>query len=380
MNPSPYLNFWWTGELAVSEAALISWARTQRLLPLLGWRAAQEGWSLSPTLQQAVKEARYRLTAREVLLKQQLKQLSEIVVRQEIPVVVVKGPVIAEFYPETILRPYSDLDLLVPEQDVTELITALQQEEYHAELGGGRSTHLPPLYPSTAGFRVEIHTALDAHGADSLFTFERWAESSAPWRAFPSMRIPDPLEHLLYLTYHLIERHQFAGGGLALADFKFLTAGWGIYEWQTLQERAMSLGMLRSVGLALRLVAWFWPATDLTEALTYFPFPPDKVLAVSQRMLLGYQSKLLPSVWRDLEGTGYKDWIRYLKKILFGEPQQAQRMSFMEKLHFGLHRPVHLVRTYTPAAWSLLRGDPESRAAWQARRELMVWLRAEEGL
>ncbi len=378
MNSSPYLNFWWTGKVTVPEAALISWVRAQRLLPLLGWRATQAGWSLSPSLQQAVQESRYRLSARELLLKQQLKQLSKIAVREDIPVVVVKGPVIAGFYPETILRPYSDLDLLVPEQAATELVRAFQREEYHTESGGGRSTHLPPLYPSRAGFRIEIHTALDAHGVDSLFTFERWAKRLKPWGPFQGIWIPDSVEHLLYLTYHLIERHQFAGGGLALADFKFLTEGWGTREWQTLQERAMALGMLRSVELALDLVAWFWPATELTESLACFPSPPDEVLAVSQRMLLGYQSKLLPSVWRDLEGTGCKDWIRYLKKILFGEPQQAQRMSCREKIYFYLHRPGHLLKTYTPAAWALLSGNPESRAAWQAHRELMTWLRARE--
>ncbi|MEA3308230.1 MAG: nucleotidyltransferase family protein [Chloroflexota bacterium] len=356
----------------------MSWARAQRLLPLLEWRAAQEGWALSPTWQQAVRESRYRLSAREMLLKQQLQSLSKIAVREAIPIVVVKGPVMAEFYPETILRPYSDLDLLVPEEAATKLTTALQQEGYHTELAGGRSTHLPPLHPSRAGFRIEIHTALDAHGSNSLFTFNRWASKLTPWEPFPDLWIPHPVEHFLYLTYHLIERHQFAGGGLSLTDFKFLTASWGPYEWQKLQERGAALDMLRAVGLTLHLVAWFWPDSDILEKERGSLTPLTQVLAASQNMLLGYRTQLLPNVWRDLEGRGYKDWVRYLQKILFGEPQQAQRRSFTEKIHFLLRRPGHLLKTYTPAILALLRGNPESQAAWQARRELMTWLRARE--
>ncbi|MCD6344885.1 MAG: nucleotidyltransferase family protein, partial [Anaerolineae bacterium] len=106
MDESPYLNLWWNGETNFPCDKLIAWAQAQRLLPLIGWRAEQRGWALPPQLQDAVRQARYRASARQLLATRQLHELAEIARLQRIPVVIVKGQVVAEVYPSATLRIY----------------------------------------------------------------------------------------------------------------------------------------------------------------------------------------------------------------------------------------------------------------------------------
>ena len=94
-----YLHFYRTGEVRGTVTELVAWGHAQRMLPLIGWRAAQEGWTLPATLAQAVQRARYREVARQATAAQQLRALGKLARRLQIPVVVVKGPVVAEDFP-----------------------------------------------------------------------------------------------------------------------------------------------------------------------------------------------------------------------------------------------------------------------------------------
>ena len=61
---------WWRGELPQSPAQGIAWARGQRLLPLLLWRAEQQGWVLPEAVLQGARRAGYGVQARQLLAHQ----------------------------------------------------------------------------------------------------------------------------------------------------------------------------------------------------------------------------------------------------------------------------------------------------------------------
>ncbi|HEY89169.1 MAG TPA: nucleotidyltransferase family protein [Thermoflexia bacterium] len=378
MNSSPYLNFWWTGELTVSEAALISWARAQRLLPLLGWRAEQEGWSLSPMLQQAVQEARYRALAEQLSVKRQINDLLAICDSLDIPLVIVKGIAAGQYYPDLAWRSYRDLDILASLSAAARLQNALEEVGYRVTYAGQRAWHLPALTPPHSGFKtVEVHTAMarDQMG-ELLFTFSQLQNDLIDRDQFKSL---DVVNHLLVLIHHQVIHHQFEIGFLPFLDGYFLTLEWGMEEWQALATEAARRKLLESVGLFLALEAWFLANPIPIEIKSLFPTPPDAVLAASKDLLVK-RGKPTPHIWRDLPTYTVSGWLRYLSLVLLGDPKTRQGLSWKERVRFYLQRPFGLAANHIPALWRLISGDPESRAAWQARRELMTWLRAEEGL
>ncbi len=140
--PDDYLALWWHGEVRLPEEALIAWARSQRLLPLLGWRAQQEGWELPQSLTEAIRRTRMTVAIGQVLADRQLKALGEIAQELDIPIVLVKGAAAAEAYPEPWMRPYGDIDLLIAEADGGRLLDSAQAPGLHLCRIGRRPSRL----------------------------------------------------------------------------------------------------------------------------------------------------------------------------------------------------------------------------------------------
>ena len=368
LDASPYARFWHTGELAIPEDALIAWARAQRLLPLIGWRAEREGWALPGKLQEAVVEARYRQAAKQTLVDRQLRSLAALVRETSLRVAVVKGPVVVEAYPSPALRPHGDIDLFVPDVNTFALVDLLEQSDYHAVVIGDRSTHLPPMEPPGAGLRVEVHGLPYNH-----FDFAPLQR----WTAYPGLWRPDPVAHFVYLVHHAVERHELHSGLLHLIDLKFWTAAWTADDWQRAYDLAQAMGHLRMVGLALALLPLAWPGEDPKLPNDLFPVPPENTLTAATRVVLGHEPGLLPHVGRDLHERTLRGWLRYAHLVLLGDPQVRRGLPWMEKVGFYLRRPFRLLKNYVPLFLRLLRGDRSSRDALHRQRDLMAWLRGE---
>lgn len=378
MDESPYLNLWWNGKIDLPHDKLIAWAQTQRLLPLIGWRAKQRGWALPTPLQDAVRLARYQASARQLLAERQLHELAEIARLQQLPVVIVKGQVVAEVYPSATLRIYNDIDLLAPPSAVPALTQALRRHGYTAPLTGGRAFHLPPFNPPEAGLCLEVHTAMKKGGAGDAFTFAQWADGLRPWASFPGLLVPDPVGHWLYLVSHALEHHECEMGLLPLADLKFWTDIWTAQEWESLATLAKAGGWEQLVGLALALVTWFWQDPWPSEIASRFPEPPEDILRWAQAVTSGEveTESRLPNLWRDLPERSVRGWLAYAQLVLLGDPVTRRNLPWHKRLLYHLRRPAYLVRNHGPALWQLLRGQRKSRETWAAQRKLASWLRS----
>lgn len=368
LDASPYARFWRTGEVAIPADALIAWARAQRLLPLIGWRAEREGWTLPDALRDATQGARYRQAAKQTLVDRQLRSLAALVRETSLNVAVVKGPVVAEAYPSPELRPHGDIDLFVTEAETLELVDLLHRAGYQAKVIGDRSTHLPPMEPPDAGLRVEVHGLPYAH-----FDFAPLQR----WTAYPGLWRPDPVAHFVYLAHHAVERHELHSGLLHLIDLKFWTAAWTSEEWRRARALAEVLGHRRMVGLALALLPLAWPGEDLALPHDLFPAPPEQVLAAGARIVFGHEPGLMPHLGRDLHERTLRGWLRYAQLVLLGDPQVRRGLPWTEKVRFYLRRPFRLLKNYAPLFLRLLRGDRKSRDALQRQRDLMAWVRGD---
>jgi hypothetical protein len=292
-------------------------------------------------------------------------------------VALVKGPVVAEAYPAPDLRPYHDLDLLVASADVSTLLSLLKRAGYTFSMDGIRGWHLPPLHPpENQGFKIDVHTALarDQQG-NSLFTWETWRDSMSAWSRFPDLKHPASVEHMLYLVHHLVVHHHFEMGVLPLSDLVFMTTDWSASRWQQLADLAAYMNMRRAVGLSLHLADWWYGKEQFKEGRVLFPSPPSLVFTQSQRLLLGTRQTARLKFERDVGANSISAWLRHGWRVLAGDPDAMRGLTWQDRLHFYLRRPLHLLRSYGPWASSGQKKRSSVHDVHEAQRDLMDWLR-----
>lgn len=376
MNDHPLLRYWWYGELEGTPEALVGWGRAVRMLPLLGWRAQTQGWPLPDGFLQAAQRERYAETARQQLARAQLQSLAALARALDFTLLIVKGPVVAEAYPDPGLRTYNDLDLLLPAEQAEPFMTALlHTHEYRLAIGGDRGNHLPPLHPVRQGYTLEIHTALGHDRGAERFSFAEYTAVMRPWASFPEFYTLDPVSHALYMIHHQVEHHQFSLGLLPLADFYFWTRNWTGVEWATLAEQTATTGLHRAARLVLALTAWFWHEPWPTWVLERFPPPEPRILDLGKKLALGELGGRTPRVWRDLPEKSVRGWLAYAWLLLRGNSAVLDSLSWSQRARFYLRRPFSLLKYHGPTLWRLLRGDRRTRAKLEAQATLTDWLR-----
>lgn len=326
------------------------------------------------------REARYREQARQTLAEGQLRALGALAQSLNIPVVLVKGASVARAYPEPWMRPYTDIDLLVAEAHLADFLAAMTAQDYTwmETVVGQRSWHAPPLAPKNTGVNVEVHTALAREREQALFTFEQWRDTLQPWTSAPGLRVPDPVDHAIYLVHHAVVHHELTLGLLLFADLHFWTQRWEIHAWQQLATKASSVGLRRATGLALALTAWVWDTAWTAEVQQLFPFPSDEVLRAAQYIVIGVDVQKMPGVWRDLTERNARGLLKYLSLILLGDPDTRRALPWKDRARFYLRRPFQLLRNHALTFWRLARGERRTRAAWQMQRQLQQWIRSSD--
>jgi len=120
----------------------------------------------SACLEEMLGAARERLVARtglSLLLRRRLRDIMALLVERGVPAIVLKGPEFCDrLYPDPVLRPFTDIDLLAPPDGVPQVEAALQTLGYRPEppptrkhAGGyGERTWRLPGEPTGA---VEVH-------------------------------------------------------------------------------------------------------------------------------------------------------------------------------------------------------------------------------
>ncbi|MGC9371657.1 MAG: nucleotidyltransferase family protein, partial [Paracoccaceae bacterium] len=332
--------------------------------------------ALPEALEAAIRRYRMTVAVRQTWAERQLKALGETATALGVPVVLVKGAAAAEAYPEVWMRPYGDIDLLVAEDDATAFLEALKAQgyRYSESAEGHRSWHFPPLIPDHPGCRIEVHTALAREQGRARFTLAAWEGDLRALAPYPGLQTLSPAAHVLYLVHHGVVHHELLMGLQPYLDIGFWSQGWGSAEWEALRTKTEDTAMENAVGLALALMAWVWDRS-LPDGAFGFRRPPASLLSEAQAAVAGAAAQRLPHIWRDMPAPAQGGALAYARTILLGDPAQLQALSFGERIKFYLRRPIELLRNHGASLWRLLRGDPATRKAWRAQRELQRWLR-----
>jgi hypothetical protein len=216
-------------------------------------------------------------TARHLRLSGELAGLLRAFGRERLPLIPLKGPVLAEtIYPHPAVRPYTDLDILVRRADFERVDGVLQRLGCRAVAEPHAFRFDAPydgasLYEGPSGTFIDVHCSLLSEAGYG------WNEAAAEsvWRRAVSIRVAGEPgiglcreDLLLYLAMH-VSVHHGGAGLLWLYDLFLLVHRYGAtLDWRALEGRAAQWRVRTAVQLALGEAAVLFGAGVPTPVLT----------------------------------------------------------------------------------------------------------------
>jgi len=364
------------------RTALFSCALKHGLAPLLLWALKQGADPLDPALaaQLAPLQAQARqVDARYVLLKTTRAHVNATLAAAGIPALWLKGAALAEtVYPQPVLRPMGDLDVLVPFARRAEALAALKAAGYADEprdpLAAQVAAFLPPdethhhynlVGGPGGGVRVELHfrvarailpdlAALDWFWSQAVEATDRQGQPLG----FSTLR---PEAHLLYLCAHALLQHGEAQTGLLhLYDLHLLATVYDL-DWALIVERAAILRWTYPVERALALAAEYFstPVPAWVPEQLRARRPPDENTAIVEQI-----------------GAGDTRWAQTVRGLRRLTPRQrvalVWRIVFPPRAYLRTRyrvRPgVPLLLYYPYRWWDQARGVVRGMRRWASLR------------
>jgi Uncharacterised nucleotidyltransferase len=287
-------------------------------------------------------------------------RLLDLFAAQDIPALVVKGPVLAmQAYGDPTIRSYGDLDLLVCQADIGRATELLQATGYQAAvpLSAIDAGKIPGQYlfsKSDEDLLVELHNDFTLRYFPHRLTldkfFERHIRVQLDDHKAPALALED---HLVYICVH--GATHFWGRLSWIADVAALVTRQKSLDWKNVMDTAKEVGAERMLHTGLRL------ASDLLKARL-----PDKILKIVQddtgagklaacaQKWLNPDCKTSPTLFERvtfrlrMPGSGLSAPAYLLRLSLFPTEEDwkpgavESRHSFLD----ALHRPFRLARKY----------------------------------
>jgi hypothetical protein len=279
-----------------NEVAILALARRHRATPwLLASVDALDARELIPSkaLNGLISDARGR-AFESLAQSQSLLEIARVLQANNIPSIVMKGPVVAEsFYSGAALRPYSDIDLLVPGQHYAAVGSICTNLGYQVadDHGGPESTHYgtseaayETLYVnSSTSSKLDIHYDHLQIGLQPRESAGFWQRSEPWFYAGCELRRPGLNDHFLMLAVHL-HKHGFERL-IWLKDLDMiLRKSSSELDWPWLIGKAREEGTLLSLRMSL----------DILKRTLVTPLPPQ-----AAKLTVGLANWLARLVWNE---------------------------------------------------------------------------------
>lgn len=214
------------------------------LAPLVYRRCRDHDVTLPPRLYERLRDQSRLTMENNSLLLSKLGEISSRFSRDQIPLMVFKGPMLADLTAGLLVRPFHDLDLLVHRHKLGEATHALRSLGY-AEIPTGVRHEYHRIF-AHAGARgavvVELHFGLgNSQRTIVLDAAGIWHRSGVADLAGCAVRAPDVTDHLL-LTVMQLPHHDWRLR--LLVDIGLIISRWHtVIGWDELLGRARAWGM-----------------------------------------------------------------------------------------------------------------------------------------
>lgn len=279
------------GSLVRAVAAVRDWQRLLAVAERHGvlayvQRALYAVPVVPDTVHRALQEGLTAVVLRQALLEDTLRRVLEALNAAGVPVIVLKGPVLARtLYPSAVFRPYSDLDLVVPapcEERAVAALTAVGLHEVPFAAEEARRAHACPeldaayhrvFHAPDGRAVVELHLDPLQLGLRPACEEERWRRA-VPAPGLPGALMLGPEDQLVHLCVHA-QKHGYSRL-IWLKDLDLLLRAWGgRLDWRLVAVVAAQEGVGASV----------WFGLGLAERLLGTPLPRLRPRYVVARLL-----------------------------------------------------------------------------------------------
>ncbi len=244
-------------------------ANAHRLLPLLYVSMSrQQKMSEAPLdIQEHLSDAYRRAHFRQLRIGREIVLLHRILKQQNIPHMFLKGSVLSQaFYPQEMVRPMRDLDIIVPqgtERAAQECLLAqaggaIDQYQHLSPSEAEGEKHLPPVWSPNCVIPVEVHSRLFGPGtlpnrADiDGYMADFWSRVGTFRIATETAPCPVTSDVLVHAICHGVYDHDLNVGPLVIHDIRNLVKSDDI-EWHQVWNDLTRLQAVRGGVLLLQL-------------------------------------------------------------------------------------------------------------------------------
>lgn len=375
--------------------ALASLARLQGLAPMLYWRlrADRIRWPIPENILQELHQDYNQTFSQNLKIFQALEQVLARLGQEQTFTIPLKGVFLTErVYQNLGLRPMSDIDLLLPRDQLSQAIQVLQQLGYQPPYPLDleqecRTRHALPTFslpgqPGAPAF--DLHWTLTP--PDSPFQIS----IQAIWeRARPGLLMDQPVlelspeDLLLHLSLHAAYMEYFCSGMRPFYDIACSTSLFkDQIDWSRLVDRARRWGAARSTWLALSLSVRFFQAPIPAAVLADLDPNPENTVyldwAVDQILEPAKLGGKLAAVWAS---PTWPQRLRQVTRLVFPSPPEMRTAyprlarSLLWPFAYTNHLSRVIQRNWRNA-WGLARRQPDLQTnALQRQRvnQLIAW-------
>ena len=337
--------------------------------------------------------------ARGLQLSSELAEILDHFNKTDIPVIVLKGPHLAEMvYKDWALRPMGDFDLMVKKEDLARAAEGLKvlgyeaSAEFHLEAQIKFHNDLPMLSKQN-GFIVDPHWTLELPTSPFKIDIEGvWQRARKTTISGTDALVLSPEDFLLHLCIHAAYHHRLSFGLLLLRDIaETIQCLRGEIDWEKLINTAEQWGAGRCLSLSLYLSKELFAAEAPSEVLKKDLFSDSdlNISEIARERIFGTSAGNLPlthNISRLWGERGFWDKAEIFLKNAFPSTYALAAIYPVNpsSKRIYLYYPVRLkdlLVLYGKTVFSLFRRD--AHTIEQIKKEeqgniLVDWLTAEE--
>lgn len=337
---------------------------------MLLWAAKQNdpGIVTEPLWTPAISKTR-ETALRYVILEATQKQVSAALADAQIPALWLKGIALAHtVYPQPVLRPMGDLDVLVPyvqREHALRVVEGLGYHFYETEgqlLSSAETLHLKLIHHYFLIGGVSDSVILELHFQllstdNKLLPLDKlawFATQTTLVRNSTRFIIPQPEAHLLYLSAHAILQHGEANTSLRqYFDIHQIIVNMPV-DWDKLVEQAAMLGWTYAVERTLAL------------SIQYFSTPvPDTVFSqlreqrttdadATRALRLQGRGARFESMWMRLRELSFADRAKLIIRLMVPpRPYMRLRYGLRSDRQVWLYYPYRWFEVGQETAWAM---------------------------
>ncbi len=306
----------------------------ERLQGLFFYHLLQDprAFSVPPEIYNELKDAYYKCVRDSWIRLEGLKEVLEALSRYDIPVIVVRGAaLIEEIYPTPGMRPSCDVDLALPEEDVSRACSILSSLRFTRD-------EVHPLLFSRGSLLLDVHTHFLNRGRIplrsqvlSMAVKQAWERGHNPECYPDNTRVLSPIDRLLTLSIHA-QKHSFQQM-IWMIDILETVKSIPEIEWQEVIDRASLTGTISALTFALGYCQHVLEEEVVPE--NYFQKMFQQLSLIERwycRMLMrDWRVDRLGEVLFAARLNGFFSWVQYLRQMSApGEerPGEAPRRVF----------------------------------------------------